>query len=391
MSALPEIAAGAPMHCRVEVSLAQSLPLRREVIQALADSYERWDGKGGPRGLAHDQIPLAARALRLATQIESHRRAGGLPSALEVARVRRGGELDPELCDLFIKDAKRLTAGFDARSLWDTFLNEEPAPIQLARKELERVACCFARFVDYKSSFTLGHSTGVAALASSAAEAAGLSAQRARQLRIAAYVHDIGRAGVPTGIWDKRGSLTRMERSRVETHSYLTETILAASPPLAELVEIAGSAHERVGGGGYHRRLRSLDLAPALLGGADMLHALCEERPWRSAHARREATRMLLEEAKSGRCSKAAVSPVLEAAGEKKPTSREVWPCGLTKREAEVLREVARGRTNKEIASILFISPKTVDHHIEHIYEKTEVRSRAAAALFAVENGFFEA
>ena len=55
-----------------------------------------------------------------------------------------------------------------------------------------------------------------------------------------------------------------------------------------------------------------------------------------------------------------------------------------------MLALVARGHTNREIAQRLVMSPKTVSNHVEHVYEKTGVRSRAAAALFAVERGMFE-
>ena len=58
---------------------------------------------------------------------------------------------------------------------------------------------------------------------------------------------------------------------------------------------------------------------------------------------------------------------------------------GLSEREVEVLRLVARGNSIKEIAAALTISGKTVDNHIQHIYEKIGVSTRAGAALFAVE------
>jgi DNA-binding NarL/FixJ family response regulator len=55
------------------------------------------------------------------------------------------------------------------------------------------------------------------------------------------------------------------------------------------------------------------------------------------------------------------------------------------------LRLVANGLSNKEIAVRLGIAVKTAEHHVEHVYEKTGVRSRAQAALYAVENGLFAA
>jgi DNA-binding NarL/FixJ family response regulator len=58
----------------------------------------------------------------------------------------------------------------------------------------------------------------------------------------------------------------------------------------------------------------------------------------------------------------------------------------MTEREVDVLRLIARGKTNKEVARELGISPKTVGAHIEHIYTKAEVATRAGVTLFAMEH-----
>jgi DNA-binding NarL/FixJ family response regulator len=59
----------------------------------------------------------------------------------------------------------------------------------------------------------------------------------------------------------------------------------------------------------------------------------------------------------------------------------------LTHREAEVLRLLARGLTNRDIASSLTISTKTVGNHVEHIYTKIGTSTRAAAGLYATKHG----
>jgi DNA-binding CsgD family transcriptional regulator len=79
---------------------------------------------------------------------------------------------------------------------------------------------------------------------------------------------------------------------------------------------------------------------------------------------------------------------VLKAAGHRgrTPTPRPQYPAGLTRREVEVLRLAAVGLTTKEVADRLCISPKTADHHIQNVYAKIEVRTRAAAALWAMQH-----
>lgn len=62
----------------------------------------------------------------------------------------------------------------------------------------------------------------------------------------------------------------------------------------------------------------------------------------------------------------------------------------LTKRELDVLKEIARGKSNKEIASTLFITEKTVKTHVSNLLAKLELADRTQAALFAVKNQLVE-
>ncbi|HVM52124.1 MAG TPA: helix-turn-helix transcriptional regulator [Acidimicrobiales bacterium] len=62
-------------------------------------------------------------------------------------------------------------------------------------------------------------------------------------------------------------------------------------------------------------------------------------------------------------------------------------PAGLTGREVEVLRLVAAGNTNKQIAAALYVSDKTVARHLSNIFAKVGVSTRAAATAFAFEHG----
>jgi DNA-binding NarL/FixJ family response regulator len=65
---------------------------------------------------------------------------------------------------------------------------------------------------------------------------------------------------------------------------------------------------------------------------------------------------------------------------------RRQWPAGLTTREVEVLRLLAGGHTNKDIAQRLYLSPRTVGHHVQHIYRKLGVSTRAGATLFGMQH-----
>jgi DNA-binding NarL/FixJ family response regulator len=81
-----------------------------------------------------------------------------------------------------------------------------------------------------------------------------------------------------------------------------------------------------------------------------------------------------------------AVAAVLAACGQGRQARRS-WPGGLTAREVEVLGLLAASLSAPQVARQLVISPKTADHHIQHIYTKLGTSTRAAAALYAMEHG----
>jgi len=210
-------------------------------------------------------------------------------------------------------------------------------------------------------------------------------------LRRAGLVHDLGRLGVSNAVWDKAGPLTESERERVRLHPYLTDRMLAPVTALADSREIAARHHERLDGSGYPRGLGGASLTPLdrLLAAADSYHSLTEPRPYRTAYRVAAAARRLQDEVRRGRLDGDAVNAVLRAAGHRAP-SRRTGPSGLTPREVEVLRLLARGHTNREIARRLTLTSKTASNHIEHIYAKAGVSSRAAATLFATQHGLVD-
>jgi HD-GYP domain-containing protein (c-di-GMP phosphodiesterase class II) len=209
-----------------------------------------------------------------------------------------------------------------------------------------------------------------------------------RTLRRAGLVHDFGRLGVSNAIWDKRGALGTGEWERVRTHPYLTERMLHQSEALAPLGAIAAQHCERLDGSGYPRGLSGAAISrPArILGAADAYQAMREPRPHRPPRSADEAAAELRAEVKAGRLDAETVEAVLGAAGHRVSRRRE-GPAGLTPREIEVLRLLARRLSNKEIAERLVISPKTVGNHVEHIYAKIDASTRAAAGLFAMQHG----
>jgi HD-GYP domain-containing protein (c-di-GMP phosphodiesterase class II) len=376
-------------HAAIARSLGEQLGLSEDVLDALSSAYEQWDGKGWPGKLRGDQVPTPARIAQLAEFTEVAFRVGGVPAARQLARKRGGKQFDPALANRVASDADEILSGLDAVSTWDAVIDAEPAlAVVLSGDRFDQALAAVANFVDLKSPYTLGHAHAVADLAAAAGVELGFSDSEVRTLRRAGLVHDLGRLGVSNSIWDKAGPLGAGEWERIRLHPHITERMLHQAEALAPLGQIAVQHRERLDGSGYPRGLAGATISRAarVLGAADAYQAMREPRPYRPARSTEHAAAELRAEVKAGRFEADAVEAVLGVAGHRVARRRE-GPSGLTQREVEVLKLVARGLPNKMIAGRLVISPKTVANHIEHIYAKIGASNRAAASLFAMRHG----
>jgi len=376
-------------HCASAARLADRLGLGDAVRDALACAFERWDGSGLPTGARGDQIPIEMRVVHLAEVAEVHLRHGGVDAAVAMAKARSGSHFDPAVVAVFERTAGTVLDGLLDTDVWTAALRQAPDSDRvLSEPELDDLLTAMGDFVDLKCPFTIGHSRGVAALAADAARGCGLAEPDVRLVRRAALVHDLGRMGVPNTLWEKPGPLSDAEWERVRLHPYLTGRILRRVPSLAPVATIAAAHHERLDGSGYPLGAAGAALAPLarLLAAADTYHALGEPRPHRPALNADESAELLRQQARDARLDTHAVEAVLRTAGHP-VRNRAPFPAGLTGREVEVLRHVAGGRPNREIAALLSISEKTVRNHVEHIYTKIGVSNRTGAGLFALEHG----
>lgn len=383
------VARHARAQCETSVRMAKLVGLGPGVQAALEQVCERWDGRGAPARIAAEALEPVIRVYVAADVFELAVAEHGPRVALEQLERRAGGQLDPDVVRSMQRHADEILAVLATTQPFEDFLAAEPAPHAMADDErLDDVALAFAHMTDLKSSFTVGHSTSVARIAQATATALGLPEDERRDLRRAALLHDLGRLAISNAVWDKRGSFSAADRERARLHAYFTERVLWQAPPLRGLAVIASAAHERLDGSGYHRAMPAAATGtPArVLAASDVFAALREPRPHRPAHDANAAARILVGEARAGRLDASVVRALLDTHDAPAPR-RGAWPKGLSDREVQILVLVARGRTNKEIARETGLSPKTVQHHVAHVYEKVGLQSRAGAAIFAAEAG----
>jgi len=381
-------------HCDVARRIAERIGLSPEIQKNVAQLYERWDGHGLPHGASGEAVGLPVRMVTLAQDAIALSEAFGLEAMTGMIAKRGGGAYEQELADLFVAHAGDLMAGLDDPVDRETILALEPEPHAMLDEEgCEQALVAIADMIDMRMPFTFGHSRAVAALAAAACKVAGLPAPDIRDVRWAAYTHDIGELAVPVSTWLRAGPLTERETDAAHLHPYHGERALASLGSEGRSVSaLVLRHHERLDGSGYHRYVKGNDLSAAarILAAAETFQTAREARPYRPAATDAAAAARLRADVRDGKLCPEAVEAVLAAAGQpgRRATSERL--AGLTPREIEVLRLIAAGHTAKEAARQLDIAPKTADNHIQNLYSKIGVSTRAGAALYALERGLIQ-
>ena len=195
---------------------------------------------------------------------------------------------------------------------------------------------------------------------------------------------------MPARVWLKAGAFNDSEWEQVRLHTYYGQRVLARPAALARLGAVVAQHHERCDGSGYHGGARgpALSAMGKILAAADAYQNKIEARPHRAALQASAAADAIKREAREGRLDADAVAAVLAAAGHAVPLRKQTL-AGLTEREVDVLRAIARGLPTKAIARERDLSPKTVDNHTQSIFAKIGVKTRGGATLYAIERGLW--
>jgi putative nucleotidyltransferase with HDIG domain len=163
------------------------------------------------------------------------------------------------------------------------------AQLQDALEQLERsygdTLQALGAAIDLRDDETAGHSRRVCRYSLEIARAMGWSGKQLESLARGAYLHDIGKLGIPDGILLKPGPLTEGERKFMQQHVQIGFDVVKDIPFLADAAEIILMHHERYDGGGYPRGLKGEEILPGarIFAVADTLDAITSDRPYRRA------------------------------------------------------------------------------------------------------------
>lgn len=254
--------------------------------------------------IAAGQTPVESYIIHLADRIDILIRED-TPVSAQVAYIERQvaalGEryFMPEAMDAFFRCSKRDYFWLDLdhmplSQLMGEVLEEEHE-LPLNADLLEQLAFSLARIIDFRSPFTKAHSLSVGEVAYELALAYGFDREKSQSIKVAGYLHDIGKIGVPTEILDKPAKLDDEEFSVMKSHSYYTHQILGQIKGLEDIIAWASSHHERHNGEGYPYGLNhdKLTIESDIITFSDVFCALLEDRPYRHPMAREEVLSIL--------------------------------------------------------------------------------------------------
>lgn len=212
---------------------------------------------------------------------------GQVPGIIEQIVSLSGGRFNPEIVDAFRRLAKKEHFWFEVTAPYLSSLVRDTSLVrakELELADLEILSKMFSQIIDFRSRFTAVHSCGVANIAQTLARIIGWSHEECRMIKIAGYLHDLGKLAVPTEILEKPGALTEYEYNVVKSHPYHTYRILSSVPELKYITDWACMHHERPNGQGYpfHRTEINLALGAKIMTVADIFTAVTEDRPYRA-------------------------------------------------------------------------------------------------------------
>lgn len=377
----------AQAQCEATVEMAGQLGFKPAIAAAALHLLEHWDGSGIPAGRRGEEIDLLAQIVVLGGDLEVFSRVFGMAKALHLIETRAGRHYDPVLTRLALKHASEWLTEIGELDAWPTAAAHASGAISSTVVDWDSMATLLADYADLKLPRDFMGSRKVAEIAALTASLLGFDAQTERCLARAALLHGLGRVTVPNPTLERRGPLSEADEEHLRLIPHWTERILKRAPGFAEETALACRAFERLDGSGYPRGLSAQNLDAAARALQACVFVVAGARLEQVGNAAKESADLVAREVAAGRLDAPTVNAVMAACGMPRrplPTPAGASPAQLvTEREREVLGLLARGLSNKEIAQKLGITPRTAGTHVENLYRKLGISTRAAAALIA--------
>jgi HD-GYP domain-containing protein (c-di-GMP phosphodiesterase class II) len=293
-------------------------PLRREA-EIIRYHHVYWDNGNGStyKGC---QVPVGSRILHLADRIALMiDRKRPVLSQTEAIKERiagaAGSMLEPRLVEAFMDLAEKEYFWLDIVSPLiskQLMQNVSLETLCLDQSELLALASLIRRMIDFRSPFTATHSSGVSATAEHIARLVGMNEYECFEIKVAGFLHDLGKLAIPAEILEKPGKLADDEFNLMRGHTFYTYRVLEPIQDLAMINQFGSYHHERLDGSGYPFRLKreQLRLGSRVMAVADVFTALTENRPYRKGMSNEQTILILSKMAENNKLDKDIVELV---------------------------------------------------------------------------------
>jgi HD-GYP domain-containing protein (c-di-GMP phosphodiesterase class II) len=236
-----------------------------------------------------------------------------------LASLAASGELDPNAVSVLQKLLEKrdhLWSSMTYPNWWQReLLSIADEVVFLSLDELSHFMETLSQVIDAKSPFTKKHTLHVVQTAVFLGKEMGLTEREIKTLRLAAFMHDLGKIATPNAILHKAHSLTPEEWTLMRQHVYLSYLLFKDFDKLNDVAFVAATHHERLDGSGYPWGVSGdqLTLLSLILQVADIYAAMREDRPYRKGFPHEKATESLKKSASEGKISGAAVEALVRS------------------------------------------------------------------------------
>lgn len=273
-----------------------------EIADLVRFHHVSWQDGAGEQ-YQGNQVPPNSHIIHLADQIAVLMKPekeilAQIPTIIDRIDTKSGSMFVPEDVDAFMEAASKYSFWLDLTSPSVCNIIDQYLPfgvLDMNEIEFMELAELFRRVIDFRSRFTVTHSSGVAVVAEEMAQRAGFNSQECLEMKIAGQLHDIGKLSVPTEILEKKTPLTQDDFTFLRKHPYYSYRILQSIDGFERISEWAGMHHERLDGRGYPFCLKKeqLSFGARIMAVADTFTAITEVRPYRTSLSSRRALSIL--------------------------------------------------------------------------------------------------
>ncbi|TCO69056.1 HD-GYP domain-containing protein [Marinisporobacter balticus] len=278
-------------HCRKGYEIFFGSKHTVEIAKILLFHHDHWKDVN-ESDIKKDEIALNSNIIYLADRvaIEVQKDKGYILSRnkeiIHKIAIERGTRFNPVVVDAFLEVSEQEAFWLDLQSkIIGELVNfyKPKIKVHITSTELVDIAFAFSKIIDSKSPYTYNHSNGVALVAEFLADKFGFSENEKIMIKVAGYLHDLGKIAVPNYILDKTSKLSKEEFEIVKKHPFYSYRLIQNIPGFEEIAAWGAFHHEKLDGSGYPFRLKGdeIPLGSRIMAVSDMFVALTEDRPYR--------------------------------------------------------------------------------------------------------------